>query len=114
MQAQLLKISKGVESTTDLFKEAMFIYCHMNKMKISDSELTALAYFIAYGFKQETIDLILKSNILTQSSLKNTFSRFRKYKFLIRINKTDYLNEDFKLHPNKEIGLLLKITNEKY
>jgi hypothetical protein len=111
---QLLKINKSVDSTTDLFKEVLFIYCHMNKMKISDSELTTMAYFIAYGFKQETIDLILKSKILNPSSLKNTLSKFRKYNFLKRVNKNDFLNEEFKFLPNKEIGLLLRITNEKY
>lgn len=111
---QLIKLNKKVTSTTDLLKDALFIYCYMNRISISDSELTTLSYFITYGFNQDTIDLVIKSKILKQSSLKNTLSKFRKYGFLIRVNKNDYLNEEFKFQQNSEIGLLLRITNEKY
>lgn len=110
----LIKLNKGVRSSTDLLKAVLYIYCYMEGIRLSDSELTTISYIINFGMRNETMDLILKSGILNEGSLKNALSKLRKHGFLQRVNKNDVLNEKFKLKFEGEVALLLKIVNEEH
>lgn len=104
-----IKLKKEVRNKADLIKSTLFIYCYVNNIRLSDSELTIMSYFILYGIKKETIDLIIKSKLSSEDSLKNILSKLRKYGFINRVNKTDYVNDKFKINADGTIAILLKI-----
>lgn len=104
----LIKLNKKTNNKSDLLKSFLYIYCYMEDKKLSNSELTVLSYFILYGLKDDTVDLIFNSKITNPPAFKNIMSKLRKYGFITRVNKTDHLNEEFKLSVEGTIAMLLK------
>lgn len=106
----LIKLQKNIDNKADLIKSFLVIYCYMNDIKLSDNEKTILSYFILYGIKKETIELIIKSKLSNEDSLKNVMSKLRKHNFIKRVNKTDILNKEFDININGNmLALVLKI-----
>jgi DNA-binding transcriptional ArsR family regulator len=82
---QVLRIRRKTESKIELAQLLLSVHCLMAKIKINQTERTVLAYFMVYGIKKSTKDLILKSLILNSyNSLENTLSRLRKLGLVIR------------------------------
>jgi hypothetical protein len=107
----LIKLNKKVDNKIDVVKQFLGIYCKVKDIKLSDTEITVLAYFILYGIKDETINLIFSSKISNPDSFKNILSKLRKNNFISKRNKDDILNEDFKLNFDQNtIALLIKIN----
>lgn len=76
---QVLRLKRKTESKIELAELLIKTYCLMSMIKIGKTELIVLAYFMNYGFKQPTKDLILKSMILkSYNSLENCLTRLRK------------------------------------
>lgn len=76
---QVLRIRRKTESKIELATLLLSVYCLMNKIKVNETERTVMAYFMVYGFKKSTKELILNSLILkTYNSLENTLTRLRK------------------------------------
>lgn len=108
----VIKIEKIAATKVDLIKDVLFLYCYMKDIKLSDSVLKTLSFIVCYGLNQGTLDLVVRSKIVGKDTIKNVLSQLRKYNFIIRVNKTDYLSEEFKdLKADKAIGLILKINN---
>jgi hypothetical protein len=105
----LIKLSKKENNKSDLIKSFLYVYCYMNNISLSDTEFTILSYYILYGLKDETIELIFNSKITNESTFKNIMSKLRKNNFINRVNKTDFLNDKFKLTTDGTIAMLLKL-----
>lgn len=106
----LIKLQKTIENKAELVKSFLYVYCYMNDIKLSDSERTIMSYFILYGIKKETVELIIKSKLSNEDSLKNVMSKLRKHNFIKRVNKTDVINKEFDLNVSgNTIALVLKI-----
>lgn len=108
----LIKIEKKVQGKIDQAKLLLSIFCKLYSIKMSDSELTVLAYFMVYKLSSQTEELILKSKVLAnEDSLKNTMSKLRKVGLIIRKDKRDYLNDALNIPIQPVIGLFIKLDN---
>jgi hypothetical protein len=111
---QLVKIKKKTNSKVEQAKTMISIFCLLMNIKLSDTELTVLAYFMVYKINRKTKDLILNAGILkSDDSLKNTLSKLKKFGMLVRnIDSKEYSLRkelDFGLSPT--MGVLIKIDN---
>lgn len=112
---QLIKIKKKTSNKVEQAKTLIAMFCLMSNIKLSETELTVLAYFMVYRINRKTKDLILHSGILkSEDSLKNTLSKLKKFGMLVReVDSKEYSLRkelDFILQPM--IGMLIKIDNE--
>lgn len=110
---QLVRIIKRTGNKIEQARVVIAIFCLLSEIKLSDNELTVLAYFMVYGMTKETDDLIIKSAIHTPYSLNNTKSKFKRFG-LIKKNQSarQYeINERLRVKPEAQIGMLIKIDN---
>lgn len=111
---QLLKIKKSVNGKVDQAKVVISIFCLLSDIKLSDAELTVLAYFCVYRDNEIAKDLILKGTVFkTSDSLRNTISKLKNIGLIRKSANKDYVVHD-RLNFNSEpaIGFLIKIDNK--
>jgi hypothetical protein len=111
---QLVKIRKKTNSKVEQAKVLIAMFCLLTNIKLSDTELTVLAYFMVYKINRKTKDLILNAGILkSEDSLKNTLSKLKKFGMLVReIDSKEYsLRKDLDFTLNPVMGILIKIDN---
>jgi hypothetical protein len=111
---QLVTIKKKTNGKVEQAKKVISVFCLLMDTKLSDTELTVLAYFMVYKVSRKTKDLILSSGILkSEDSLKNTLSKLKKFGLLRRsVNSKEYsLNEKLDINLNTVMGILIKIDN---
>lgn len=111
---QLVKIKKKTNSKVEQAKYLIALFCLLINIKLSDTELTVLAYFMVYKINRKTKDLILSSGILkTEDSLKNTMSKLKKFGMLVRDaeSKEYTLRKDLNFQVDPVMGILIKIDN---
>jgi hypothetical protein len=111
---QLVKIKKKTNSKVEQAKVLIAMFCLLINVKLSDTELTVLAYFMVYRINRKTKDLILSSGLLkTEDSLKNTMSKLKKFGMLVRDTESkEYtLRKDLDFTVNPVVGILIKIDN---
>lgn len=111
---QLIKIEKKANGKIEQAKIVMSVFCLLSDIKLSDTELTVLAYFLVYKDSQSTRELIVKSEILkSEDSLNNTISKLKKIGLLKKDSLTkDYsVNQKIIFQPDSVVGLLIKIDN---
>lgn len=111
---QLVKIKKKTNSKVEQAKILIALFCILMNIKLSDTELTVLAYFMVYRINRKTKDLILNSGILkSEDSLKNTLSKLKKFGMLVRnIDSKEYsLRKELNFLLEPTMGLLIKIDN---
>lgn len=111
---QLVTIKKKTNSKVEQAKKVIALFCLLMDIKLSDTELTVLAYFMVYRVSRRTKDLILSSNILkSEDSLKNTLCKLKKFGLLKRsVDSKEYsLNDKINISLNPVIGILIKIDN---
>lgn len=110
---QLVKIKKKTNSKVEQAKVLIAMFCLLMNVKLSDTELTVLAYFMVYRINRKTKELILSSGILkTEDSLRNTMSKLKKFGMLVRDENKEYtLRKDLDFPPSPIMGILIKIDN---
>jgi hypothetical protein len=111
---QLVKIKKKTNSKVEQAKTMIAIFCLLMNIKLSDTELTVLAYFMVYKINRRTKDLILNAGILkTEDSLKNTVSKLKKFGMLVKdIDSKEYsLRSELNFSLSTTMGVLIKIDN---
>jgi hypothetical protein len=111
---QLVKIGKKTSSKVEQAKALIAIFCLLSNIKLSDTELTVLAYFMVYKINRKTKDLILSAGILkSEDSLKNTLSKLKKFGMLVRgVDSKEYsLRKELDFGLNPVMGVLIKIDN---
>lgn len=112
---QLVRMSKSTSSKVDQAKTLVSIFCLLSGIKLSDTELIVLSYFMVYKINQSTKDLILKSKILeTEDSLRNTISKLKKVGLIRKSshNKEYLISEELNVSLHSSIALLIKIDNK--
>jgi hypothetical protein len=109
---QLVKVVKKTNSKIDQAKTMLAIFCLLSDIRLSQTELTVLAYFLVYKINDNTKDLIIKSEILNEDSLRNTMSKLSKFGLIKRSpNKEYYVSEKISINPDTRIGMLIEIDN---
>lgn len=112
---KLIKINRKTNNKAEQLKLIISLYCVMSDVKLSETELTILSYFITYKISESTKKLIFKSNLLkNDNSYKNLLSKFKKLGFIWKDeNKREYfVNEDaFGNADDDVVSLLIKMDN---
>lgn len=111
---QLITLKRKTNSKVEQAKVLIAMFCLLINVKLSDTELTVLAYFMVYKINRKTKDLILSSGLLkTEDSLKNTMSKLKKFGMLVRgVESKEYtLRKDLNFTPESVTGVLIKIDN---
>jgi len=112
---QLVKINKKTNSKVEQAKCLVSTYCLLSSIKLSDTDLTVLAYFMVYKINQGTKDLILKSKILQSiDSLKNSMSKLTGVGLIKKstTNKEYLINDSLNVNLDSVVALLIKIDNK--
>ena len=112
---QLVKSKKKTNGKVEQAKTLISMFCLLMGVKLSDTEITVLAYFMVYRVSRTTKDLILKSGLLkSEYSLKNTLSKLKKLGMLTRDqDASDYsLRKEIDFQMNPVVGVLIKIDNQ--
>jgi hypothetical protein len=111
---QLVKIRKKTNNKVEQAKTIIALFCLLTNIKLSDTELTVLSYFMVYKINRKTKDLILSAGILkSEDSLKNTLSKLKKFGMLVKnVDSKEYsLRKDLDFSLNPIMGVLIKIDN---
>lgn len=109
----LIKIEKKVQGKIEQAKLIISLFCKLSKIKLSETELAVIAYFMVYKLTKQTEELILKSELLANdNSLQNVMSKLRKVGLIIRKDKKDYINDILNIPIEPVIGLFIKIDNK--
>lgn len=110
---QLVKVVKKTNSKIEQAKTLLSIFCLLSDIRLSQTELTVLAYFLVYKINEQTKDLITKSELLTPDSLKNTMSKLSKFGLIKKstVSKDYYVSEKINISPDTKIGMLIQIDN---
>jgi len=110
---KLLKLTKKTESKIELANLMLNIYCQLAGIKCPETELVIMSYFMVYGVKKATKELILRSQVLKmKGSLENSMSKLRSLGLLIKVE-----DEGTKVTPQLDftvdntMGILIKLDN---
>lgn len=111
---QLIKTVKKVYGKVEQAKIILQIFCLLSDIKLSDSELTTLAYYSIYKSNDIVKELILDGKILKSiDSLRNTISKLSNIGLLKKspVNKEYAVTDKIKFDIEPTIGMLIKIDN---
>lgn len=109
---QLVKIKKKTNSKVEQAKTVLSVFCLLMNIKLSDTELTVLAYLMVYRINRRTKDLILNAGVMkNDDSLKSTLSRLKKFGMIVKdpITKQVHLREELNFSINDSMGVLIKV-----
>lgn len=112
---QLIKVEKKTNGKIDQAKVLLSVFCLLLEIKLSETELTVLAYFLVYKITETTKELILKSEILkSEDSLKNTMSKLKKLGLIKKssVSKEYYVTEQINVQPDPVLAMMIKIDNK--
>lgn len=114
-KVSLMKMVKNVGSKIELAKTIINVSICFNNIKLSDTEITILAYFMVYGINQQTKNLIVNSKVC--KSLANIKTIMVKLKKLELIYKDDfngkvYITQSLNFELTPTVGIYLKIDNK--
>jgi DNA replication protein DnaD len=111
---QLIKSIKKVYGKVDQAKVILQIFCLLSDIKLSESELTTLAYYAIYKSNEKVKELVLEGKILKSiDSLRNTISKLSNIGLLKKspVNKEYTVTDKIKFDVEPTIGFLIKIDN---
>lgn len=112
---KVIEISKKTSKKTEQMEMAIAILCIVNGIHLSKTEISVLAHYMAFGVKESTDDLILKSEIVKDmNSLRNRKTRLLKLGFLKRtkeLYKSYELNLNGDYKNSDKIALIIKLDN---
>jgi len=111
---QLIKINKKTNSKIEQAKSLISVYCLLSSIKLSDTDITVLSYFMVYKITQTTKDLILNSKILQSvDSVKNTMSKLKSVGLIKKVAINEYVvNDNLNVNLDSIVALLIKIDNK--
>lgn len=109
----VINVERKVQSHTDQIMMVISLLCFLNNIKLSKTEQQVLAYYVVYGFKEKTDELIINSEIVPHMySLRNVKTKLHKTGFLKRypgLYKTYELDLDKSFQPDNILELRIKI-----
>lgn len=110
---KVLKLTKKTKNKIELANLMLKIYCQLSDIKCPETELQIMSYFMVYGVRKSTKELIIRSQILkAKGSLENSMSTLRRIGLLIKVE-----DEGTKVIPQLDftvdntMGLIIKLEN---
>lgn len=111
----LLKISKSVKTKLELAKYVSIVYIDLKEIKLSDTDLTVLSYFMVYGINNETKNLIIKSEICKNINvIKGVMTKLKKNNLIYKddLNSKNYVCDDLKFTITPTVGIYIKLDTD--
>lgn len=108
----VLKLKKAMDNNLDMIAHVLSIYCIMKDIKVNDTDLQVLAYLAKYSIKRSTKEMIVRSQILTRSSLENTMCKLRRLGLIVKdLEEYPILIPDLRFGPETKIGIMIQLEN---
>lgn len=114
-KANLLKMAKQVTTKIDLAKAIIQLVICFENIKLSDTEITILAYFMVYGVNQQTKTLIVKSEVCKNlSNIKTIMVKLKKLGLTYKddLNGKVYVNSTLSVELTPVLALYFRIENK--
>lgn len=114
-KVSFIKLSKTVATKLDLAKAIAGLYVCFNNIKLSDTELTMLSYFMVYGITPQCKDLIVRAEICKNlANTKPLMSNLKKIGLIYKddLNSKMYVSKNLNFELTPTIGLFLKVDNK--
>lgn len=114
-QATLVRMVKKVGTKIDLAKAIIQLTICFNDVKLSETEITVLAYFMVYKITQETKKLIVSSGVCKNTNnVKTLMSKLKALGFIYKddLNGKIYISPAFNVPLANTTALYLKILND--
>lgn len=111
-KASLVKMVKQVTSKVELAKTIITITKYFNDVKLSDTEVTVLAYFMVYGINTQSKNLIIKSEVCKNiATIKTIMVKLKKLGLIYKddLNGKVYINKNLAFYLTPTVGIYLKI-----
>lgn len=111
---KVIELNKKTNNKVDQLELAISVVCLVSGVTLSKTAIKVLAYYVVYGIKKATDDLLINSNIVNLTNLRNIKTKLIKLRF---IKKTEGLYKSYELAlskdfvPEKELKLFIKIDN---
>lgn len=109
----LIGISKTVSTKIDAARCIISIYNILNDIKISDTEVTVLAYFILYGINRDTKQLIIRSEICKNINvIKGILTKLKKNNLIYKddLNGKVYVNPALNINISPITAMYIKLN----
>lgn len=109
----VIKIQKKVQTETDQMETVISILCFLNNIRLSKTEHKALAFYVVYGIKEKTDQLLITSKVVPHlDSLRNVKAKLCKLGFFKRypgVYKSYELNISKDFQAGNVVNLLIQI-----
>lgn len=112
-KASLIRIKKDILTNVDLMKHIVNIFCITKNIKLSDTDVTVMSYFMVYGINNNTKNLIINSEICKNLNvIKGVMVKLRKLGFIYKddLNGKNYVSDELKIPLNSTIGLYIQLN----
>jgi hypothetical protein len=117
LMAQVVRINYPTRNNVEKIKTIIKIYAVLKKSRISDLQITIMAYLIIYGINGRTRDLVINQLKLcsTLNSYKKAMTVLRRERMLVRdqYNTRYEIPSDIKIDPKEDMKLLICIQKPK-
>lgn len=107
-------MGKTVDSKIDLAKTIINVVKAFNDIKLSDTEVMLMSYFMVYGISPQTKQLIIQSKICKNiGTIKTIMVKLKKLGLIYKddLNGKVYINNNLKFSLTPSIGIYLKIDS---
>ena len=114
-KASLVKMEKQVSTKIDLARAIINIHLCFYNIKLSDTEVTILAYFMVYGVTQQTKNLIVKSEVCKNvANIKTIMVKLKKLELIYKddLNGKVYIDKSLGFELTPTVAIYLKIDNK--
>jgi hypothetical protein len=111
---KLIKLIKKTSHKTEQMEVVISILCMVAGVKLSETDIRVLAFYVVHGIKESTDSLIINSGVTTFRVLGNIKAKLLRLGFLKRtkeLYKSYELNLSEGFPNDKEINILIKIDN---
>lgn len=112
---KVVEITKKTSKKTEQMELLVSVLCLLENIHLSKTEASVLAHYMAFGLKESTDNLLIKSKVINDiSSLRNVKTRLKKLGFLKRtteLYKSYELNTDSDFKNDEVVNLYIKLDN---
>lgn len=90
----------------DMVKLVVKVICISKNLKLSETELHGLTYFVINGYNKTTREALISTKLhKNKYMVANMVHAFRKYGIIVKTSKGEELNPDFNI-PSENIDVI--------
>lgn len=113
--SSIIKMQKAVSSKVELAKAILNVATCFHNIRLSNTELTVLAYFMVYGINPASKTLIVKSGVCKNlANIKTIMVKLKKLDLIYKddLNGKVYVTKALAVDLTPTVGLYFKIENK--